>query len=289
MAIVKIGHARHGESGYGVHGGRAGDQDGSEVAVTNWYNNGWTVLLRPTDIVTAERMAVFCETCCNGNFVGYDQWQRNTLRDVARSVGWDASKIKTNCETDCSAFMTVCAEAAGINMDGTYLPLGNGQMNAPVCSTMRKKFTATGRFLAYTDRKYLTGTDYLRRGDILVNETKHTIMVLTNGTKEEDNMLSAKDLAAIIRNDKSGVVVAAICDRIDADTAATIVRKYRQKLQAAEGSDWSKGDRSWASKEAGLFHGDENGKYMWLDLLSREQAASLFHRFEERILGMMKK
>ena len=78
------------------------------------------------------------------------------------------------------------AEAAGVNMDSCYLAFANGQLNAPVTSTMRAKFAATGAFEVLTDSKYLTTDAYLRRGDILVKETAHTVMVLSNGSMAGD-------------------------------------------------------------------------------------------------------
>jgi hypothetical protein len=134
------------------------------------------VLLRPKDSAVAEKMAKACEAGCANDKIGYDQYQRNTLRTQAKAVGWDLSKITVACECDCSSFMTVCAEAAGINMDSAYT-----SGNAPVTSTMRAKFKATGAFEVLTDSKYLTGSSYLKRGDILVNESAHTAMVLSNG------------------------------------------------------------------------------------------------------------
>lgn len=179
---VKIGHACIDENGK-IHGGTAGDQTGKEVCTRTWYAGGWTVLLRPKNPVIAEKMARACEAGCANNKIGYDQYQRNTLRKRAKAAGWDLNKITTKCECDCSSFMTICAEAAGIDMDGIYI---NG--NAPTTSTMRFKFKSTGAFDALTDSKYLTGTGYLQRGDILVKEGTHTVMVLNNGSNavEED-------------------------------------------------------------------------------------------------------
>ena len=174
MAVI-IGHASIDERGK-ANSGQAGDQTGREVCTRNWYNRGWTVLLRAKDSAVAERMAKACEAGCANNHIGYDQYQRNTLRTRAREAGWDLSKISVDCETDCSAFMTVCAEAAGVNMDGTYT-----SGNAPVTQNMRQKFTSTGAFTALTDSKYLTSDRYLKRGDILVYERGHTVMVLSNG------------------------------------------------------------------------------------------------------------
>ena len=172
---VKIGHASKDENGK-ISRGTAGDQTGKEVCTRNWYAGGWTVLLRPKSSTVAEKMAKACEAGCGNKKIGYDQYQRNTLRTKAKAASWNLSKITAACECDCSSFMTVCAEAAGINMSGTYT-----SGNAPTTSTMRAKFKATGAFDVLTASKYLKGSEYLKRGDILVREGSHTVMVLSNG------------------------------------------------------------------------------------------------------------
>ena len=179
MAVI-IGHASIDERGR-ANSGQAGDQTGGEVCTRSWYNRCWTVLLRAKDPAVAERMARACEAGCANNHIGYDQYQRNTLRTRAREANWDLSKITVDCETDCSAFMTVCAEAAGIDMDGTYT-----SGNAPVTQNMRQKFVRTGAFESLTDSKYLTTDRYLKRGDILVYEKGHTVMALSNGDLSGD-------------------------------------------------------------------------------------------------------
>lgn len=179
---VRIGHSSIDEDGR-ITGGRAGDQTGREVFITDWYKKGWTVLLRPRDPGVAERMARACEAGCKNDNIGYDQDQRNTLRARAREVGWDLAKITTPCECDCLSFMAVCAEAAGVDMEVAY-----SSGNAPATRYMREKFLKTGAFEALTDKKYLTSPDWLRRGDVLVYEGHHTVMVLSDGEKEDDNM-----------------------------------------------------------------------------------------------------
>lgn len=188
---VKIGHSSIDENGK-ARGGTAGDQTAKEVCTRNWYSGRWTVLLRPKDAAIAEKMAKACEAGCANSKIGYDQYQRNTLRTKAKAAGWDLSKITDACECDCSSFMSVCAEAAGIKMDSAYT-----SGNAPVTSNMRAKFKATGAFEVLTGSKYLTSSDYLKRGDILVKEGSHTIMALSNGTKvTAPTATSAKKAAA---------------------------------------------------------------------------------------------
>lgn len=183
---VKIGHASIDERGK-VNSGSAGDQTGREVCTRSWYNKGWSVLLRPKSATVAEKMAKACEAGCANTKIGYDQYQRNTLRTQAKAAGWDLSKITKTCETDCSAFMTVCAEAAGIDVSGCYT-----SGNAPTTFNMRAKFKATGAFEVLTDSKYLTSPDYLKRGDVLVYEKGHTVMVLSNGSKAGGASTTAK-------------------------------------------------------------------------------------------------
>ena len=187
---VLIGHASGDENG-GARGGMAGDQTGREVCTRSWYRGGWNVVLRPKRAAVAEKMARTCEIICNGNLAGYDQYQRNTLRSELRKLGWDASKLTTPCETDCSALMTACAEAAGVNV--AYTKTSAGGENAPVTQNMRQRFFATGEFDVLLDRQYTDSDDYLLRGDVLVRESGHTAMALSNGDKatprkDEDDM-----------------------------------------------------------------------------------------------------
>lgn len=172
---VTIGHASIDERGK-ASGGRAGDQTGREVCTRSWYNKGWKYCLRPKSASVAERMAKACEQGCANNKIGYDQSQRNTLHYYAKRCGYNLAIINTKCETDCSAFMAVCALAGGVSA----LEYSG---NAPTTSTMVDKFRATGAFTVLTDSKYLTGDAYLKRGDILVKPGSHTVMVLSSGSK----------------------------------------------------------------------------------------------------------
>lgn len=171
---VRIGHASISENGT-VRNGSAGDQTGKEVCTRSWYSRNWSVMLRPKSADLAEKSAQACEKGCANGRIGYDQNQRNALHTEAQKVGYNLAKITTPCETDCSAFMTVCAIAGGAkNLEYTG--------NAPTTSTMRKAFGKTGLYEVHTESKYLTSDKYLKRGDILVAEGKHTVMVLENGS-----------------------------------------------------------------------------------------------------------
>ena len=179
---VRIGQASLGETG--AHGQKPGNQTGRELNFAYWYSGSWLGVLRFKDRRKAELAAQACEAGVGNKNIGYDQDGRNTAYVAAEAVDFILSKIAKPVETDCSAFMMLCAISAGVDaLKETYRKQGNS------CTTycMMRCFPATGEFELLTDRKYLTSDAYLRRGDILVS-SGHTVMVLENGEKEDDDM-----------------------------------------------------------------------------------------------------
>lgn len=170
---VRIGHASISENGNAGWDGKAkaGDQTGKEVCTRDWYNKPWTAVIRPNDAAAAEKIAKAAEQGAANNNIGYDQSQRTTLYTQAKACGWDLSKIATACETDCSAFVAVCVNAAGIAVSKDIYT-GN------MLSTLKN----TGKFTVYTSSQYVAISDNLKRGDILLG-SGHTAVVLSNGTK----------------------------------------------------------------------------------------------------------
>lgn len=169
---VKIGSARVDERGK-YSGGQAGSQIDKEISRQDWYlhSKGW-VLIRPKDSKKAEKIAKNMEYACDSKYVGYDQGQNTTLYKVVKEFGFDISKLKTKCETDCARLVRVCVKYAGINASDFY--------TATEVNTLK----ATGEFKILTSDKYCKSSDYLKRGDILVTKTKgHTVVVLSNGSK----------------------------------------------------------------------------------------------------------
>lgn len=171
---VKVGSARIDENG-NTHGGRAGDQNGKEVSTQSWYKHskGWRVL-RCKDPDKAEKIARAMQAACDNANIGYDQYQRDTLYNLAKTVDFDPAKIKTPCETDCSALVRVCCAYAGIMLDNMRT------------TNEAKILLASGEFTELKGAKYTDQSAYLCRGDILVTRTQgHTVVVLTDGTKVE--------------------------------------------------------------------------------------------------------
>lgn len=175
---VKIGHASIDERGK-ARGGAAGDQTGREVCTRNWYNKPWIAVIRPKSSTAAEKIAKAMEAACANDNIGYDQNERTTLYIKAKANNWNIAGIKSKCETDCSALVAVCVNAAGISVSKDIYT-GNE----------KSALVATGKFTAHTESKYLTTDQYLKRGDILL-ASGHTAIVLSNGTKAAAGNASA--------------------------------------------------------------------------------------------------
>lgn len=171
--MIKIGQASRDERGK-YSGGIAGDQDGKEVAIREWYSRPWNKVLRCKDVAKAEKIAVAMEKACKNDFIGYDQAQRTTLYSLCKANGWNIEDIKTPCETDCSALVAVCVNAAGIKVSGDIYT-GNEA----------KALLQTGEFELLSAPKYLMTDEYLKRGDILLYEFHHTAIALQDGRKAE--------------------------------------------------------------------------------------------------------
>ncbi len=188
---VKVGSARIDENG-NAHGGKAGDQTGKEVSTQAWYKHkkGWRVL-RCKDAGKAEAIARAMESACDNARIGYDQYQRDTLYNAAKSVDYDPGRVTTACETDCSALVRVCLAYAGI-------AVGNFRT-----TNEAKILLASGAFDELKGAQYTDKSDYLRRGDVLVTKTQgHTVVVLSDGAKAE---AATDDTAAETRTLKRGM------------------------------------------------------------------------------------
>lgn len=166
---VTIGHASIDEN-QRANSGSAGDQTKKEVCTRSWYSKPWTSVIRPKDGNVAEKIATAMEQACANDNIGYDQYQRTTLYTQAKALNWDISKVTTKCECDCSSLVAVCVNASGISVSKDIYT-GNEL----------KALEATGGFTILTEAKYISRSDYLKRGDILLGKG-HTAVVLSNGT-----------------------------------------------------------------------------------------------------------
>lgn len=173
---VYVGSARIDENGK-AYNGKAGDQNGKEVMTQKWYlsSKGWRVV-RAKSREVALKIAQCMDAACKNSKIGYDQWQRHTLYNNAKAVGFDVSKVTKACETDCSALVRVCCAYAGITGIPESFRTGN----------MVDNLIKTGAFVELKGSKYTTQSAYLGLGDILITRTSgHTVVVLDDGPAYE--------------------------------------------------------------------------------------------------------
>ncbi len=226
---VRIGHASIDERGK-ARGGAAGDQTGREVCTRDWYNKPWIAVIRPKSSTVAKKIAKAMEAACANDNIGYDQNERTTLYIKAKANNWNIAGIKSKCETDCSALVAVCVNAAGIRVSKDIYT-GNE----------KSALVATGKFTVHTESKYLTSDKYLKRGDILL-ASGHTAIALSNGTKTAGgkagaNASTADNYKEIIRTlqkalnseYKAGLVVDGIPGSKTFAATPTLNKKTRAK------------------------------------------------------------
>ena len=170
---VYIGNAVGDEHG-GASGGEAGNQTGKELRIQPWYKSakGWLVF-RPKSEEVAQKLVYDMTAACNNPNIGYDQKQRNTLYNVAKSVGFDCAKVSEPCECDCSSLVRVCLAYAGINTKNFST------------ATEANVLLNTGKFEEITE--HTDSPDWLTAGSVLLTCTKgHTAIVLNDGPKAHE-------------------------------------------------------------------------------------------------------
>ena len=172
---VRLAQASHDERG-AYSGGQAGNQTGTELNIRSWYNRPWDTILRARDAQLGAQIAEVAQVLVKCLLIGYDQilTQRVTLYDQCERIGGNLARIGEiqPCECDCSSFIAVVLRFRGIVIPKSINTSG-----------MTAALQATGLFEVLRDPKYLTGGDYLRKGDIVLNTWHHVAVCLDNGSK----------------------------------------------------------------------------------------------------------
>ena len=179
--MVMIAHASSNENGK-VTGGKAGDQTGREVCIRSWYNRPWTAVIRLKDPQMRERLAYAMKSAADNNYIGYNQMRRNTLLTYARQVKYDISKVKTPCDTDCSALVSVACMYAGIPENILYR---NG--NCSTTGNLKSRLKPYSEI--HTSKDYIAKSDKLIVGDILLYEGHHVAVVIESDIVEQDKKI----------------------------------------------------------------------------------------------------
>lgn len=161
------------------YGGVAGDQTGTEWQIRSWYSRPWNCVLRHPDAKVRATICRLAKDAANNNRIGYDQYQRTTFWEELQKVGYEPSKIKNNCESDCSAGVAAIVKATGYLLNMTALK----NVSKDIYTGNERSGLKAAGFTVLTDSKYLTSDAYLLEGDILLNDSCHTAINVSNGYK----------------------------------------------------------------------------------------------------------
>lgn len=175
MSISNCGHDERNR----YSGGQAGDQSKTEWYIRPWWNDSWNVVLRHQDAKTRNLIADMAIKAAKNDLVGYDQSERLTFWNHLKASNYDPAQITVKCEADCSSGVAAIVKGAGYR-------LGNKAMqnvNPSITTWNERNALKAAGFQALTDSKYLTSDAYLLAGDVLLNESRHTAINVTNGSK----------------------------------------------------------------------------------------------------------
>lgn len=179
---IKLSNCGHDENGR-YAGGKAGDQTGTEYQIMPWYSRPWLCVLRFEDSAIAAMIDDMATKAAKNDLIGYDQGtagnsnDRYTFWQHLKASNYDPAQITVACESDCSASTAAIVKGAGHRLNNTKLK------NVSIYLTtynMRSALRAAGAILL-TDKKYLVSAQYLKPGDILLNDDHH-VAIAVSGT-----------------------------------------------------------------------------------------------------------
>lgn len=170
---VSIVQASHDENG-AYRGGAAGDQTGQEVRISAWYDRPWDFIARPLHCHVAAAIASAALAIAYCDRIGYDQNERTSLYKECEKIGWNMPRLNEIglCECDCSSLISVILRFCGIEMPATVNTM-----------TLEYYLRKSGNFEIIADAAFISSSDALRAGDILVNRLHHAAVAVTNGPK----------------------------------------------------------------------------------------------------------
>lgn len=185
--MVKISNCGHDERGR-YAGGKAGDQTGTEYQIMNWYSRPWLCVLRFNDAKIAAMIADMATKAAQNNLIGYDQGTAGNSNDRysfwrhLKASNYDPAQITIACESDCSASTAAIVKGAGYRLNNAKLKAVSIYLTT---RNMRQALKNAGAKVL-TDKKYLTSGDYLKAGDILLNDSHHVAIAVTSGSKSSN-------------------------------------------------------------------------------------------------------
>lgn len=217
--MVKISNCGHDENGR-YAGGKAGDQTGTEYQIMNWYSRPWLCVLRFEDKTIADMIADMATKAAQNDLIGYDQGtagnseDRYTFWQHLKASNYDPAQITVACESDCSASTAAIVKGAGYRLNNARLKNVSYALST---FDMRDAFVAAGAKLL-TDKKYLESGDYIKAGDILLNDDHHVAIAVTTGA----NATTSNVAPATGNADNAAAETVAYVARISKDTKTYI-------------------------------------------------------------------
>lgn len=202
---VKISNSGSDENG-NYKNGKAGDQTGKEWRIRDWYNYPWNCVLRHPLAEVRACLATLAVKAAENDAIGYDQNQRDSYGQELAKADYDPSKITKPVESDCSKGVIDNTKAAGHILGIPELQ----RLTAAYTGNMRAAYKAAG-FYVLTDKKYLTSSDYLLAGDILLNDAHHTCTVITNGAKASGTVT-----LPLVKRGSTGAAVEELQEKLNA-------------------------------------------------------------------------
>ena len=176
-----ISNCGHDENGT-YHGGKAGDQTGGEWTLRNWYNRPWKCVLRHPDSTVRSMIANMAREAANNDKIGYDQYQRTSFWTQLKKAKYRPQDINTVCEADCSSGVAAIIKGAGYRLAGAKDLIG---VSTDLWTGNMRSALKKAGFTVLTDSKYLTTSDYLLKGDILLNDEHHVCINVSDGIKSK--------------------------------------------------------------------------------------------------------
>ena len=175
---VRMSNCGHDENGR-YHGGKAGDQTGTEWYLRSWYSYPWNYVIRWKDRILANLYADLSIEAANNNLIGYDQYERDTFWAHLKASNYRPAQITIACETDCSAGAIALIKAVGYLKGIPELQKCNATYTGDMMNYFR---SANGqKYFTILTGKYLTNSSYAMRGDINLNTAHHVNITVDNG------------------------------------------------------------------------------------------------------------
>ena len=149
---VKLSNSGSDENGR-YKNGKAGDQNGREWYIRDWYNYPWNCVLRHPLAEVRACIATLAYKAAQNDNIGYDQNQRDSYGAALAKADYDPSKITKPVESDCSKGVIDDVKATGHILGMQELQ----RLEATYTGNMRTALSKAGFDVRDVFRMYFSG------------------------------------------------------------------------------------------------------------------------------------